>query len=788
MAIKNRSRIHWLNRSSPEFFTTLCIQVCCSVGLCSDGRAATYFLDPKSGNDTNPGTSEVLAWKTIGKLKGSSQTGDTVYIRNMNGTITSVDWPDRIYKARTIHQFGITWTFDKDYTIGQFVNRDMWAVGPVTITHIDPLSTKTTGTWWDQAHTSSWSGERTINGSMLNPIGITQGYDSEMYKWHPTAGRIYPGSYSATNNLGRPNDLDLNESNPLVVANGSSLLSSVSWTYGGRPQLNTIAILTVVSDAISGSYFRPPHAGTTKTLYPYAGLHKELLPNLAFVSNVPDINTIADQFARPWIEQQGWGGGDGVQYFSPTNNMPNYGREYSSLLGQAYLLLMLNEADLVTQFGSNKDILLIRLVQLGIDLYGAQQSGIHWLDGGSLCNGRKLPILFSGLMLNNSSMLAIGSDTDNFTEDRQTWYVLQSDVGRWVTQEGHPRETYLQEDVNMPEWGEQHTRQPERDDRSWNADYRPTMSKSLPGYILAARIMGLKSYWNHDALFDYTDRMFTWYYVEGNVDWAIFNDKMWLAYRSRYGEVWSAHGTNAPPFFSPIQFEELVENSPLTFPLTAEDSDGDSLVYSAHNLPTGATFSGQTFSWTPALGQAGTYQVTFMVSDGKGGRIRRRLRLRYARWGCNRPPVLAAIGNKSVVKGQCVSFSVSATDADGDAVTYSASGLPTGATFQRAGVCLDTRAGSGGDPSGDLHGQRWQRRPGLGDHHDHGHEYQPGSGAQCHRRQVRCRRVNPELRGQCDRSGRRHAESTRPADCLPERPSAATHSLGNPRASQVGLL
>ena len=37
-----------------------------------------------------------------------------------------------------LSQYGITFTFDKDYPTGQFANGDYWVVGPVTITRITP--------------------------------------------------------------------------------------------------------------------------------------------------------------------------------------------------------------------------------------------------------------------------------------------------------------------------------------------------------------------------------------------------------------------------------------------------------------------------------------------------------------------------------------------------------------------------------------------------------------------------------------------------------------------------
>ena len=58
----------------------------------------------------------------------------------------------------------------------------------------------------------------------------------------------------------------------------------------------------------------------------------------------------------------------------------------------------------------------------------------------------------------------------------------------------------------------------------------------------------------------------------------------------------------------------------LTFSLLATDPDNNLLVYSASNLPPGATFDPQTrtFSWTPGAAQVGVYPgIHFEVSDGE---------------------------------------------------------------------------------------------------------------------------------------------------------------------------
>src|SRR5207302_8602173 len=47
----------------------------------------------------------------------------------------------------------------------------------------------------------------------------------------------------------------------------------------------------------------------------------------------------------------------------------------------------------------------------------------------------------------------------------------------------------------------------------------------------------------------------------------------------------------------------------------------------------------------------------------------------------NQPPVLAPIANQSVNEGQLLQFTVTATDPDGDALTFAGANLPTGATL-----------------------------------------------------------------------------------------------------------
>lgn len=152
----------------------------------------------------------------------------------------------------------------------------------------------------------------------------------------------------------------------------------------------------------------------------------------------------------------------------------------------------------------------------------------------------------------------------------------------------------------------------------------------------------------------------------GNISWL-----------SNVVQTTTGSGGSAPAL-APIGNKQVTVGQSLTFTISAAGGGG-TLTYSASNLPAGATFSGQTFSWTPNTAQAGNYLVTFTVSDGKAQDAETITITVVAK--LNTAPVLAAIGNKSVAENQLLSFGISATDADGNPITYSATGLPSGASL-----------------------------------------------------------------------------------------------------------
>ncbi len=75
---------------------------------------------------------------------------------------------------------------------------------------------------------------------------------------------------------------------------------------------------------------------------------------------------------------------------------------------------------------------------------------------------------------------------------------------------------------------------------------------------------------------------------------------------------------NQPPILDPIGNQNVFTGESLTFSVSASDPvDGDPVTLSAVDLPTGATFSNNTFIWNTAA-PAGIYNVTFTATDKDG--------------------------------------------------------------------------------------------------------------------------------------------------------------------------
>jgi hypothetical protein len=155
-----------------------------------------------------------------------------------------------------------------------------------------------------------------------------------------------------------------------------------------------------------------------------------------------------------------------------------------------------------------------------------------------------------------------------------------------------------------------------------------------------------------------------------------------VAFTVQYTNGQVTVSTNTKPTFTPIAPITKKEQDTVSIVVSATDPNtGDVLVYSASGLPTGATFSPSTraFFWIPALNTAGVYTVKFNVTDGQ---LTDSANAVITIVKNNIKPTFSAIAPITKKERDTVSFVVNATDPNtGDVLVYSASGLPTGATF-----------------------------------------------------------------------------------------------------------
>ncbi len=137
---------------------------------------------------------------------------------------------------------------------------------------------------------------------------------------------------------------------------------------------------------------------------------------------------------------------------------------------------------------------------------------------------------------------------------------------------------------------------------------------------------------------------------------------------------------NTAPTITPVNDKTINEGVELNIDIVATDAEGDNLTYSATNKPAGSTFDEtlHKFNWKPSSTQSGNYSVTFSVSDGK---VSSSITVKITVVDVNGAPIITPIADKTVNTNKLLSFEITATDPDGDALTYGTSSLPTGAKF-----------------------------------------------------------------------------------------------------------
>jgi hypothetical protein len=391
--------------------------------------------------------------------------------------------------ANQISQFGITWTFDKSYEIGQFVTGDWWVVGPATITTVSPAPTPTR------------------NGTCVNPKGGRQGYDDRAD--FNTADRV---------------------AFPYTLQPDQSMVSSVSKPDGPDYKnigcLQSQAVLTAVTAAPVSGTFRPAYAGTYKKYFNVSRINWAILPSLPKPASAPLQADLIKASRGPRIDHLcNWT----IQYGCAENNWfsdvndgePCYGREVSYFVSDASLYVMLDVAD--------RNPVAQNMMQIGIDNYGVLKAGGGWAGNGGHHSGRKWPIVFAAKMLNDTDMLNVGVDyaaDGHFGEEDETYYGANGKALWGVNTDA----TYFLNGCSGS--GDKVARDPAHLVDGC-ADYRSCCTTPFwIGQMLSALMLNAKSVWNHNAYFDFVDRWMTGGLSDASGAQNPFVTYMWNTYRN----------------------------------------------------------------------------------------------------------------------------------------------------------------------------------------------------------------------------------------------------------------
>jgi hypothetical protein len=142
--------------------------------------------------------------------------------------------------------------------------------------------------------------------------------------------------------------------------------------------------------------------------------------------------------------------------------------------------------------------------------------------------------------------------------------------------------------------------------------------------------------------------------------------------------------TNRPPVLDPIGNHMINEGESVKLTVTASDPDQDDLSFTAEGLPPGSSFvdgndGTAQFSWTPDPGQTGNFTVTCTVTDNGTPPAEASETFTLTVGQVNRPPVLDPLGVMN--EGDTIMIMLTASDSDGDDLSFAVDGLPEGAQF-----------------------------------------------------------------------------------------------------------
>ncbi|MCG8313491.1 MAG: putative Ig domain-containing protein [Pseudomonadales bacterium] len=143
---------------------------------------------------------------------------------------------------------------------------------------------------------------------------------------------------------------------------------------------------------------------------------------------------------------------------------------------------------------------------------------------------------------------------------------------------------------------------------------------------------------------------------------------------------------NDPPQINSSPLTTIQVETSYEYQVLATDPEGDDLTFALTQAPAGMSMSSAGLvSWTPSAAQLGSYPVEVSVADDRGNVSLQSYSLTVTEQP-NTAPDITSTPATNATEASNYTYQVAATDAEGDALTYSLSTAPTGMAISSLGL------------------------------------------------------------------------------------------------------
>ena len=153
---------------------------------------------------------------------------------------------------------------------------------------------------------------------------------------------------------------------------------------------------------------------------------------------------------------------------------------------------------------------------------------------------------------------------------------------------------------------------------------------------------------------------------------------------------------NSPPVLAAVGNRTVAAGTSLVIPLIATDANaGDQLAFEMTTAPSGAQLlMPAQVLWTPTNAQIGTHAFTVSVHDNTGATDTKSFQITVT--AANHAPTLAMLSDDTTVSNASYTKILSATDPDGDALTFELLSGPAGMTLSGTQLNWQAPSANGG--------------------------------------------------------------------------------------------